>query len=95
MIREDLRLKRGHWLVRLSSGHFVAGVEIRDGVIVRAAPRVNYMLRHGWTTTRVVADARWRGWGVEFIRIQDPPPPDPEPPWDPRDVDELMASRRR
>lgn len=49
-------------LIRIEAPHFVAGVIIKDGLVVRAAPIVKYM--RGWTTTRVTSYAASKGWTV-------------------------------
>lgn len=52
-------------LIQVSAPHFTAGVEARDGRIVRAAPIVRYMV--GWTGDRFAAYCRHKGWAWERV----------------------------
>lgn len=47
-------------LVRIETPHFVAGLEIEGGRVVRAAPILKYMV--GWPATRVREYAHRRAW---------------------------------
>jgi hypothetical protein len=47
-------------LIRIVAPHFVAGIEARDGRVIRAAPILAYML--GWDGARVAQYAKRRGW---------------------------------
>jgi hypothetical protein len=47
-------------LIRIEAPHFVAGIEARDGRVVRTAPILAYML--GWDGARVAQYAKRRGW---------------------------------
>jgi hypothetical protein len=42
---------------------FTAGIEVLDGVVVRAAPIIKYMI--GWSVGDAMVYATRRGWGVE------------------------------
>ena len=56
-------MKRGRVavLVRIIAPHFVAGLETNDGVVIRAAPILNYMLGWGGRKVARYCDAkRWR-----------------------------------
>jgi hypothetical protein len=52
-------------LVRVEAPHFVAGVEVVDGHVTRAAPILCYMLR--WPHGRVFSYAARKGWAFEVI----------------------------
>jgi len=48
-------------VIRIEAPHFVAGVVLEQGVVVRAAPILSYM--RGWTRVRVMRycdSKRWR-----------------------------------
>lgn len=47
-------------LLRIVAPHFVAGVEIRRGVVTATVPITRYML--GWTPGRVQTYCRRKGW---------------------------------
>jgi hypothetical protein len=49
--------------VRITSNYFCAGLVLRAGVVVAAAPILQYML--GWRGERVLIYARRRGWMVD------------------------------
>lgn len=53
--------------VRVTAPHFVAGVEIVDGVVVRAAPILAYMVRDKWTEQRLVKYIGSVRWKMEFL----------------------------
>lgn len=48
--------------MRVEGPSFVAGLDVKRGVVIRAAPIVRYML--GWTLHRVQEYAYRRGWKV-------------------------------
>lgn len=52
-------------MMRIVAPHFVAGVVISHGVVVRAAPIVKYM--KGWLTPKVINYCKKRGWSVVTI----------------------------
>lgn len=47
-------------LVRITGAGFVAGIELVNGTVVRAAPIVGYM--RGWSEERARQYIRRRGW---------------------------------
>lgn len=49
-------------MIQISSKYFCAGVVFKDGVVVQAAPILNYML--GWDRPSVLRYAYARGWRV-------------------------------
>jgi len=51
-------------LVRITAGHFVAGIET-DGMVRRAAPILRYML--GWQDARVELYCDARGWAMQEV----------------------------
>lgn len=59
------------FLGRIVAPHFVAGIVIEDGKVVRAAPIVRYML--GWSEDRVREYVNRKGW--KATRHTDAPTP--------------------
>lgn len=49
--------------MRITSDYFCAGIVLRNGVVTKAAPILQYML--GWRGERVLIYARRRGWLVD------------------------------
>lgn len=49
-------------MIQITSPYFCAGIVLRNGFVVRAAPILQYML--GWTGERALVYARHRGWRV-------------------------------
>lgn len=47
-------------MIRIDGGFFCAGIEHKDGVVVRTAPILKYML--GWNGRQVADYCRKRGW---------------------------------
>jgi hypothetical protein len=52
-------------MIRITARHFVAGVVLRNGLAVRAAPIVGYMA--GWDGTRVIDYCVRKRWHWELI----------------------------
>jgi hypothetical protein len=52
-------------LVRITAPHFVACLEASGGVVVRAAPIINYML--GWDGRRVARYSDSKGWTWQLV----------------------------
>ena len=52
-------------LLRITAPHFVAGVVIEDGRVVRAAPIVKYMM--AWQTWKVRRYVERKGWAAESV----------------------------
>jgi hypothetical protein len=52
-------------MIRIVAPHFVAGVEVVDGVVTTGAPILRYM--RGWTVARVESYAKSKGWTTEWI----------------------------
>jgi hypothetical protein len=50
--------------IRIVGPNFVAGLVISNDRVIRAAPILGYAI--GWTTERISALARLRGWAVEY-----------------------------
>lgn len=50
-------------LVCIDSGYFFAGVIVENGVVVRAAPILRYML--GWDQERVISYIEYKEWTHE------------------------------
>ena len=50
-------------MIRIIGPNFVAGLVIKDDHVIRAAPILGYTIN--WTTERIIALARRRGWMVE------------------------------
>jgi len=50
---------------RIVAPHFVAGGEVRNGVCIRAAPIIGYML--GWTRQEIREYCRIKGWLVKKL----------------------------
>lgn len=57
--KAKLRLPPGDLIV-IVAGHFVAGVELKNGIAVRAAPIIRYM--KGWSREAVVMHCRRKKW---------------------------------
>lgn len=53
-------------LVQIKAPHFVAGLEARDGHVVRAAPIIGYMC--GWDGRKVATYCRRKGWELNVIQ---------------------------
>lgn len=53
------------YLFRLVAPHFVAGLEIADCKVYRAAPILAYM--NGWALAKVIAYARSKGWSFSLV----------------------------
>jgi len=64
-LRAAFDMSTPEFLMRIEAPHFVAGAEVRDGVVSRAAPILKYM--RGWTFQRVLEYARRKGWKVIII----------------------------
>jgi hypothetical protein len=56
-------------LARILAPHFVAGVVIENGVVVRCAPIVSYM--KGWKGYAALDYCARRGWAVEIMEERD------------------------
>ena len=56
-------------MIQIEAPHFVAGVEITDGICTRAAPIVHYML--GWDVERIEKYVKWKRWKCTHL----PSPP--------------------
>ena len=54
-------------LVRVVAPHFVAGVAIQDGVVVKAAPIMRYAI--GWTGVRLRTYIKRKGWTASIVRV--------------------------
>lgn len=54
-------------LAQISAPHFCAGLLLRDGVVVTAAPIIGYMRR--WSRDQVRAWCRQRGWDIRVVKI--------------------------
>lgn len=52
-------------LLRIMAPHFVAGIEVDGGRVVRAAPIVRYMV--GWDGPRFHHYCRKKGWTWEVV----------------------------
>lgn len=52
----------GEEVLQVTSPYFCAGLYLRNGVVVQAAPIVRYM--NGWNRSRVVGFCRRKGWIV-------------------------------
>jgi hypothetical protein len=52
-------------LVRITGEFFCAGVEHKNGFVVRAAPILKYMI--GWNGSKVAAYCNKRGWKWEKV----------------------------
>lgn len=50
------------------SGEFTCGLELRDHIVVRAAPKVRFMM--GWQSSRVHQYCTRRGW--RHVRVTEP-----------------------
>jgi hypothetical protein len=50
--------------IQIIGPNFVAGLVISNDRVIRAAPILGYAI--GWTTERISALARRRGWAVEY-----------------------------
>lgn len=50
-------------LVRITAPHFIAGIVAKDGIVVRAAPILKYMM--GWTGKQVAEYTTKNGWSWE------------------------------
>jgi hypothetical protein len=49
--------------MRISGPNFCAGVVLLHGRVIRAAPKLRYML--GWTASRVREYAAYCGWTID------------------------------
>jgi len=49
-----------HVSIRIEAPHFVAGVELHDGIVRETAPILHYML--GWTRKEVIEYAERKHW---------------------------------
>lgn len=54
-------------LLRIVAPYFVAGVVVEEGIVVRAAPIVGYMVRGRWTRTRVWAYCQTKRWALRRL----------------------------
>lgn len=52
-------------LYRVSAPHFVAGLLVRFGKVIRTAPILRYM--HGWELLDALAYCRRKGWQWEQV----------------------------
>lgn len=52
-------------LIRVVAPHFVAGLEAADGVVVRTAPILKYMV--GWQGRRFARYVTRKGWAWERV----------------------------
>jgi len=50
---------------RVTAPHFIAGGEIRNDVVIRVAPILNYM--RGWMSKQVQDYCDIKGWTVEKV----------------------------
>ncbi|MBF0102055.1 MAG: hypothetical protein HQK77_14225 [Desulfobacterales bacterium] len=50
-------------MIRITAPHFVAGLEIKDRIVVRAAPIIRYMV--GWPIGTVKDYCDKKGWKFE------------------------------
>jgi hypothetical protein len=50
--------------MRIVSSHFVAGLVLKDEVVVRSAPILSYMI--GWTNLKVEQYCNRKGWTYEY-----------------------------
>lgn len=46
----------------INAPHFYSGLVVRDGVVVKAAPIINYMV--GWDIDAVIRYALKKKWGI-------------------------------
>jgi hypothetical protein len=63
-------------VIRIEAPHFTAGVVLRDGIVVRAAPIVSYM--RGWSQARVRSYCERKGWEASRTCAADGPSVSPE-----------------
>jgi hypothetical protein len=52
-------------LVRVASRYFISGIVLRDGLVVKAAPILRYMI--GWSSSRAVGYIDGKGWCHDFL----------------------------
>ena len=64
-IRSPMRL-----LARIAAPHFVAGIVLRNDLVVEAAPIVIYMQRQKWSRDKVREFCRKNGWQVEVVKME-------------------------
>ncbi len=57
-------------LVWIDSGYFVAGVVVEDGVVVRAADVIGYMLKDRWLLERVLVYAEKKKWQYTLMTCE-------------------------
>lgn len=53
--------------LRITAPHFVAGVDLNDGVAVHSAPILWYMVNADWTEQRIRDYCNRKQWTVEEI----------------------------
>lgn len=53
-------------MICIDAPHFCAAVVVENGVVVRAAPILRYML--GWDRAKVLGYAKRKGWTVDESR---------------------------
>jgi hypothetical protein len=57
-------------LVRVVAPHFVAGFDVADGKVKRAAPIIQYM--NGWSAEKARAYIKKKGWDARIIPVKKP-----------------------
>ena len=53
-------------LIRIIAPHFVAGAEMRKGVVTNCAPIIKYM--KGWSYRRVQSYCKYKKWEYEVYK---------------------------
>lgn len=59
-------------LLRIVAPHFVAGIILRDDVVIKAAPIVRYMAVNKWSYWRVFGYCQEKAWSLEVIDGEPP-----------------------
>jgi len=54
-------------LYQITAPYFVAGLEVTNGVVVKAAPIIAYMMRDRWSEARMLTYVKNKGWTVEEV----------------------------
>jgi hypothetical protein len=57
-------------LIRIEAPHFVAGADLRDDVVICAAPIIGYMI--GWNYWRLFSYCEEKRWRVEVVWAKSP-----------------------
>lgn len=51
-------------VAQITAPHFCAGIALRDGLVVEAAPILGYMAKQKWSRDRVRTYCQEKGWTI-------------------------------